>query len=164
VPVLLGYIDRKQIKSFPNLVTASKTLAKQQMQLAILEAQEKEYRDLQKRFENEKKPPIEYLEPSLDNYSTIMKSIRGNDPEMLNENTHYRMGHITQIYTNDFNYSTGKLEKKKMLQPYMIEDLTSSWVQSKVAEYGGKYPSGLYDLRNRVERQKRKVSNILKTK
>jgi hypothetical protein len=146
VPVLLGYIDRKEIKSFPNLVTASKTLAKQQMQLAILEAQEKEYRDLQKRFENEKKPLIEYEEPSIDNFSF------------------YKMGNIKKMYSNPFNYSTGKYETKKMLDSYIIEDLTKNWIQKKVAEYGGKYPSGLYELRNRVERQKRKVSNILKTK
>jgi hypothetical protein len=42
VPVLLGYTDRAQKSSFPNLSNAAKTLAKQKLQLSIMEAKAKE--------------------------------------------------------------------------------------------------------------------------
>ena len=48
VPILLGFIDREQTKVFGNLATASKTLAKQEMKLALLEAQNKEFNEVKK--------------------------------------------------------------------------------------------------------------------
>ncbi|MEK6881385.1 MAG: hypothetical protein AABY22_17310, partial [Nanoarchaeota archaeon] len=41
-----------------------------------------------------------------------------------------------------------------------IYSLTSDWVSKQVKDAGGKYPQGLYDLRNRVKRQEIKVSQL----
>ena len=152
VPILLGYTDRKELKSFPNLATAAKTLAKQQMQLAIKEAQLKEYEGLISRFEKEPKPAIVEIEEPIE-------FVRDNYRE--NKHKVFQMGDVWVRQDNPFNYTTLKFDIINQPTRTTVEDLTRSWVLKRVEENGGKYPQGLYDLRNRVERQKRKVENIL---
>ena len=156
VPILLGYIDRKELKSFPNLVTASKTLAKQQMQLAIMEAQKKEYDELYSKFEKAEKPEIKEVEETS-KFSAAKESWEKG------AYSNYSMGDIIYRQDNDYVYET-KEYKKRPITKDTIEQLTSFWISKRVEEAGGINPRGLYDLKNRVARQKRKVENILSAK
>jgi hypothetical protein len=156
VPVLLGYLDKKELKSFPNLVTASKTLAKQQMQLAILEAQKKEYDDLYAKFEKAEKPEIKEVGEDS-KFSAIIESYKKG------AYSNYAMGDV--IYRQDNEYVYGSNDYKKTpISRTTIEQLTWAWISKRVEENGGVNPRGLYDLKNRVARQKRKVENILNSK
>ncbi len=161
VPVLLGYVDRKELKSFPNLVTASKTLAKQQMQLAIMEAQEKEYNELQSKFEKEPKPEIIETEYGGLPFVRRMNIDKDGDDSSI---TYFSMGDATFSQGNPYNYSTGKYTKIHTPTKDTIDYLQQYWVSNRLKEAGVKRPYGLYDLRNRIERQKRKLSQILAQK
>jgi len=156
VPVLLGYLDKKELKSFPNLVTASKTLAKQQMQLAILESQKKEYDDLYAKFEKAEKPEIKEVGEDS-KFSAIIESYKKG------AYSNYAMGDVTYRQDNDYVYGTESY-KKRPISRTTIEQLTWAWISKRVEENGGVNPRGLYDLKNRVARQKRKVENILNSK
>lgn len=164
VPVLLGYLDKKELKSFPNLVTASKTLAKQQMQLAIMEAQKKEYDELYAKFEKAEKPEIRIAKNEELPFAKYHKQEEGVVPS----ETYFIMDDVRYGQYNQDYYDRieGTTKYKLIDKPNRatIEQLTSQWVSKRVEENGGKYPRGLYDLKNRVARQKRKVENILNTK
>lgn len=155
VPILLGYTNRAELKNFPNLATASKTLARQKMQLAIMEEQEKEYRELQARFESAKKPEIVEIDEPVN-------FIGAQDDWKEGKHKVFQMGDVW-VRQNNEHGSTYKsyipIEKPKTST---IEMLESDWVQKRIKENGGKYPDGIYDLRQRVKRQERKVSEILK--
>ncbi len=154
VPVLLGYVDRKDLKSFPNLVTAAKTLAKQQMQLAIWEAQEKEYNDLKARFEKEEKPPIIRIDEPV-------SFVRSNMDEDNPTHTVYSMGDVWYRQDNPYDYTKHLHVAKSNADRQTIENLTYSWINKRVEENGGINPRGLYDLRNRIVRHERKIKQIL---
>ena len=156
VPVLLGYLDKKELKSFPNLVTASKTLAKQQMQLAIMEAQKKEYDELYAKFEKAEKPEIKEVDETS-KFSAAIESWKKG------AYSNYAMGDIIYRQDNDYVYET-KEYKNRPITKDTIEQLTWNWISERVKENGGVNPRGLYELKNRVARQKRKVENILNTK
>ncbi len=160
VPILLGYVDREQMKALPSIVSAVKTLAKQRMKLAIMKAQKAEYDQLVAKFEAAPKPPIEYLPPSLDNLPFAQRRFAERDPDHLVEYSWFRMGDITDRQESSHAYSSeGKsiFTQKTHPTPRTIDNLTSTWVRARVAENGGKYPQGIYDLERRVERQERKV-------
>ena len=167
VPILLGYQDRTQAKVFGNLATASKTLAKQQMKLAIMEAQKKEYDDLIAKFEKEPKPEIR-----IANFDELSWGAKRIMEEAMNKNevpseTFFAMGDVVYGQYNKDYYDRDYRTKYILIDkpnPKTIEQLTSMWVSKRVEEAGGKYPRGLYDLKNRVERQKRKVENMLNPK
>ena len=135
VPVLMGFVTKEQKKEFANLATASKTLAKQQMQLSILEAQQKEYEEIKKSIMDAGYPEIS-IAPSRfrDNVTLIMGS-----------------GSVQADSNNPF-------EKER------IEALQDSYVRSKMQELGINPYSGIsyqiQELKKRIARQKRKVENI----
>ncbi len=162
VPILLGFEDRSQAKVFGNLATASKTLAKQQMKLAIMEAQKKEYDDLKEKFTKEPKPNIRIATTEELPY-IYRKKIDRNE---LIQYTFFTMGDVTQSQYNQAIYKDGKTIFIPSERPSQstINDLTSSWIDKRVKEAGGEYPRELYDLKNRVERQKRKVEQMLNPK
>lgn len=163
VPVLLGYLDKKELKLFPNLVTASKTLAKQQMQLAILEAHKKEYDELIAKFEKAEKPEIRIAKHEELPFAKYHKQEDGVVPS----ETYFIMEDVRYGQFNQDYYDPKEGTKYKLIDKpnrATIEQLTSQWVSKRVEENGGKYPRGLYDLKNRVARQKRKVENILNSK
>jgi hypothetical protein len=139
VPVLMGLVDREQKKVFANLATASKTLAKQQMKLAILEAQQKEYEDAKKSIIDAGYPEIT-IEPGWD--ENDVKLIMGNGSvrsDASNPLTEER------VRTLQESYIKGKL-KKIGIDPY----------KSDVSFQIGK-------LKPLIDRQKRKVENIIAT-
>ncbi len=160
VPVLLGFYDKKEFSVFPNLVTASKTLAKQQMQLAIMEAQEKEYRELYAKFEKAEKPEIRMARYEELSFAKFHKQEEG----VVSSQAYFIMQDVQKgQYNKDYydpSYGTRFILIDKPNRD-TIEQLTSFWISKRVEENGGKYPSGLYDLKNRVARQKNKVEKIL---
>jgi hypothetical protein len=168
VPILLGLIDRTQKTRFGNLATASKTLAKQKLKLSILLAQKKQYDELTELYKNEKKPPIEYVERTIDDLSFIIRNYRSKEEqeEKLNEYSVFRMGNVTVEQENKRINSAynklGKFEVNKIPSIYTKERLIDYWILKNVELAGGKYPRDLYDLQNRVERQERRVNEIIK--
>jgi len=168
VPILLGLIDRTQKTRFGNLATASKTLAKQKLKLSILLAQKKQYDELTEFYKNEKKPPIEYVERSIDDSDFIFYKYRSKEEqeEKLNEYSVFRMGNVTEEQENKrINSAYNKLGEfvvNKIPSEYTKERLIKNWIWKNVELAGGKYPRDLYDLQNRVERQERRVNEIIK--
>jgi len=164
VPILLGFVNREQAKVFGSLATASKTLAKNQMKLAIMEAQAKEYEDLLKKFEKEPKPPIEIANRSeLPTFSGKIFD-REIAERGYSNMIFYKMGDAIVSTDNIYIKSKEEYEKFIKIPPsrYIVEQLTSNWISNQLSKAGAKTPYGLYDLRNRVERQKRRVENMLK--
>lgn len=140
VPILLGYIDRKELKSFPNLVTASKTLAKQQMQLAILETKYKEYKDAVQSIKDKGFP-----EPKVEKFDgyTGYKLYVGDGSCVIDENGTYDEERL--------NCAKGNYIKNRLIEmgvDFNLEHRSST----------------IYEFKQRIERQKRKVENILNTK
>jgi hypothetical protein len=164
VPILLGFIDREQKKVFGSLATASKTLAKNQMKLAIMEAQAKEYENLYKKFEQEPKPPIEIASRSELPYVSGKIFDREIAEKGYSNMIFYKMG--DEVVSTDNIYIKSKQEYENFLKvppsKYIVEQLTSNWISNQVLKAGGKRIYGLYDLRNKVERQKRKLESMLK--
>ncbi len=151
VLILLGYTNRETIKSFPSLVTAVKTLAKQKMQLVLLEEEKKNYDTLKSQFEKEIKPEIKETEEQSD----FLKRLENDESYTV-----FSMGDVWARQDNPFDYTLKKHTKISIPNKYTIEELTWKWVSKRVEELGGKYPNGLYDLKKRVERQERKVKEI----
>jgi len=154
VPILLGYLDRKSPGAFPNLATAAKTLAKQQMQLAIMEAQLKEYEELKAKFEKDPKPEIIEIEEPVE----FVKEHYRNGAHNV-----YAMGDVWVRQDNERVYGPEKTTFRKLNGPnYQTkEQLTYEWIYKRIAEAGGKYPNGIRDLKSRIDRQKRRVTQIL---
>lgn len=132
VPILLGYTDRKQSKVFPNLATASKTLAKQKLQLAILEAKSKEREDAKQAIIAEGFPPMKIEEHSTFEYRLSMDG--------------------AGCYADD------PTDEER------IECVKNSYIKKRLTEMGIDVYAyyNLYDLKNRIARQERKIQEILK--
>ncbi len=165
IPSLLGYVDAKQMKNLPSVVSSIKTLAKQKMQLAILEAQEKEYNELKEKYTKAKKPEIEAVKMTEENAPLALKrAVREGDISR----TMFKMGDVstTQENPHTYNSATGKVVFSENNKPSKstTEYLESDWVQARIKEDGGIYPRGIYDLRRRVERQERKVEQATGSK
>jgi hypothetical protein len=139
VPILMGYVDRTQAKVFGNLATASKTLAKQQMALAIMEAKYKEYLDAIQSVKDKgfPEPHVEKSE-SLSGYKLFV----GDGSCYINENGTYDRERLDCAKSN---YINNRLK------------------EMGIDVYSANRSSAIYDLKNRVARQKRKVEQMLKT-
>jgi len=165
VPIILGFIDDSQKKAFGNIATASKTLAKQEMKLAIMEAQKKEYDILYQKYEKSPKPPI--LIAEIDDLPAITKHVI----ERMNSNgeeldfIYFKMDSVVhrQHFSTNYNYKPGESHYIKTTTPNKdtINQLELQWISSKVKENGGINPKDIYDMRNRVARQKKKISQLL---
>lgn len=154
IPSLLGYVDAKQMKGLPSVVSAVKTLAKQRMQLAIMEAQEAEYKDLEEKFEKADKPEVkEVADPAAERFGINKEG----------ELTTYGMGDVSVRQDNRYNRDTKKFDKVP-LSKETVKELERRWVLKRIEEAGGKYPSNITDLRNRVKRQERRVEEATNSK
>lgn len=151
VLVLLGYTTRTQTKSFPSLVNAAKTLAKQKMQLAIMEEQEKAYNQLLAQLEKAEKPPVIEIEEPVE-------FVRKHSD--LYNDTVFAMGDAWYRQSNEYVYETKTYKKSLYPTKHTIEQLTSSWISNRLKEAGLSYPRGIYDLRKRVTRQERKIKEL----
>jgi hypothetical protein len=162
VPVLLGYIDKSQAKVFGNIATASKTLAKQQMKLAIMEAQKIEYDELYDKFDKEKKPEIR-----IATFEELPFVVKKQYEEGYTPSSYFVMQDVMASQYNDDYYDSKEGKTKFIIKDkpnnQTIESLNRDWILKRIKEAGVEYPRGLYDLKNRVERQKRKVENMLKS-
>lgn len=138
IPSLLGYIDVKEMKNLPSLVSSVKTLAKQKMQLAILKAQEEEYNNIKNQVDEMPLPEIEkkqYL-------SGVSKSLV----------TKWVAAGLDDAYQLDYENKSDISERDK-------ESLISTWKQEMIKKMGGKQPRGIYDLEKRIKRQEKKVQD-----
>lgn len=151
VLILLGYTEREKTKSFSSLVTALKTLAKQKMQLAIMEAKQKEYQEVMKELVAAEKPQI--VEGK---YETFGKTNGGV--------TVYSMGEAT-VWQHDkttWDEAQHKSVTSKLpnIEPERKEALIDGWIRRELEKSGVSSQSGLYDLKNRITRQERKVAQL----
>ena len=159
VLILLGYTERTALKSFPSLVNSIKTLAKQKMQLSLMEAQQKQYDELRIKFEKSDKPQITIA--TLDQLPTITRfMIEKGD----SSTTFFAMGDVVYGQGNESVYDSK--EGKSRYIPAEVpnrttkEQLNYFWVDARIKENDGSRPNGLYDLKNRVKRQESKVKQI----
>jgi hypothetical protein len=134
VPVLLGYTDRAQKSSFPNLSNAAKTLAKQKLQLSIIEAKAKEKADAIAEIVAKGIPEVRVEEGGLRGYKFIIGD--------------------SVCYGDDPN------DKERLECP------KDGYIRNRLKEMGidawRNYDT--YDLKNRIERQERKIKDILNGK
>ena len=164
VLILLGLVEKEQKKIFGNIATASKTLAKQQMKLAILEAQKKQYDEAKETLEKAEKPPIKIAK--FDELPIVTKSVierKGSTNEiyfvMGDVNAPQDLPYSKLINFRDYdNISISQYPPTKNT----IENLENRWLFKRLNELNLKYPSDLYNLKNRVERQTKKVENMIK--
>ena len=133
VPILLGYLDRKQKTNFPNLANAAKTLAKQKLQLSILEAKIKERKD------------------------AINAIIAKGFPEVKVENHFFRGYKFTMGDGIGGCYGDDPNDKER------FDCAKNNYINEELKKLGiepfGSYDT--YDLKNRIERQERKIKEIL---
>jgi hypothetical protein len=134
VPVLLGYTDRAQKSSFPNLSNAAKTLAKQKLQLSIIEAKAKEKANAIAEIVAKGIPEVRVEEGGFMGYKFIIGDsvCVGDDPN-----------------------NKERLECPK-----------DGYIRNRLKEMGiDVYKDyNTYDLKNRIERQERKIKDILNGK
>lgn len=142
VPILLGYYEKAQTKQFGDLATASKTLAKQKLQLSILEAQNKEFQDAKNEI-------ISKGYPEVVNMGEGKLGIR------------YTMGD-SGVW--DFNAKVSDPIDKERLEALQDGYVRSELSKMGIDTYRSTLGSKIYDLKNRIMRQERKVENILKSK
>jgi hypothetical protein len=164
---IMGFVDKDTKKVFGNLATASKTLAKQQMKLAILEAQQKQYYDAKNELENGKKPIIKIAK--FNQLPLVIQKTIDDKSEKLKQSDriYFSMGDV--VRPQDLPYNQYVLfkdldnldENKYKPTKSTIEDLESTWISKRLSENNIKAPYGLYDLKNRVQRQKNKVEKML---
>jgi hypothetical protein len=133
------------------------------MKLAILEAQKKEYDELYSKFEKAPKPEITLAE--FKDLPFITKKVieRESESGKIPSFTYFKMGDVIYSQDNNYNYNEGKYTPSIRPDNRTIEQLTLMWISERVKEAGGVNPRELYDLKNRVARQKRKVEQMLKT-
>jgi hypothetical protein len=134
VPILLGYTDRAQKSSFPNLSNAAKTLAKQKLQLSIIEAKAKEKADAIAEIVAKGIPEVRVEEGGLRGYKFIIGD--------------------SVCYGDDPN------DKERLECP------KDGYIRNRLKEMGinaWRYYD-TYDLKNRIERQERKIKDILNGK
>lgn len=134
VPILLGYTDRAQKSSFPNLSNAAKTLAKQKLQLSIIEAKAKEKADAIAEIVAKGIPEVRVEEGGFRGYKFIIGDsvCLGDDPN----------------------------DKERLECP------KDGYIKNRLKEMGiDIYKDyNTYDLKNRIERQERKIKDILNGK
>ena len=137
VAVLLGYTDRKGLTSFPNLSAAAKTLAKQKMQLAILEGKKKEKDDVTENIVNKGFPPI----------------VKGKG--WVSDSVSWKMG---DAEVNEFGAGEEISEER-------LSTLKGAYIQSELKKMGinpySNYGSYIRELQDRIKRQERKLKLIL---
>jgi hypothetical protein len=131
------------------------------MKLAILEAQQKQYDEAKREFENIKKPTIKIAKLN-ELPLVIQKTI-----EKESDRIYFSMGDV--VRPQDLPYNQYILfkdldnldENKYKPTKNTIEDLESTWILKRLNANNIKAPYGLYDLKNRVQRQKNKVEKML---
>lgn len=147
VPSILGYVDAKEMKSLPSIVSSVKTLAKQRMQLAILKAQEAEYNKIKNEVDKLPKPSI--IPAEISDLPIITQRIIKRDPSFLDNVKYWKTdGETNIVYRQEDKNQADKNTKEQLLQ---------SWVDAEISKRGGVKPKGIYDLERRIERQEKKV-------
>jgi hypothetical protein len=155
IPSLLGYVDAKEMKNLPSVVSSVKTLAKQRMQLAILKAQESEYNAIKKEVNGLPKPKI--VPAEIVDLPKITQSIVSRDSTFLNKVKYWKTeGETKVIYRQEDNSNVPDNTTK--------EQLLGLWESAEIEKRGGKKPQGLYDLERRIERQEKKVEQATGSK
>lgn len=152
IPSLLGYVNEKQMKSFPSLVSAVKTLAKQKMKLAILEEQEKEYLSIKNEVNKKPKPNI--LLAEISDLPAIPQKLARTHEGFLDNVQYFKTeGETMVVYRQDYKSNTPDGTTKNQLY--------WEWESKEIEKLGGIKPTGLYDMRRSVERQEKKVNKIV---
>jgi hypothetical protein len=158
--VLLGITDREQMKSFPSLVNAVKTLSKQQMQLSLLEAQKKQYDDLYEYYSKADKPEIT-ADKEKQSFLNKKQIEKGETPS----DNRFFMGDSFVDQSNKYNSGDAGNFYTEITVPSKetIENLTETWIKDQIKEAGIKNPEfKISELKSRIARQERKVNELTK--
>jgi len=155
VLVLLGYSEREGLKGFPSLVNAVKSLAKQQMQLAVLEAQKKQYDDAYEYYTKADKPEI------VAKNDSFLGKKRAEKGEVSGYNRFY-MGDSFVDQPNKWNGLGMDYTEITIPSKETISNLTDTWIKDQIKKTGILNPSyKITELKNRIERQQRRVNDII---
>lgn len=156
VPIELGYLDAKQMKNFPAIATAVKTLAKQKMELGILEDQKRQYDEAYQKYSETPKPEIKVIEDPWD-----------KEGQSKGKHNMFQMGDVTERQYNTpatwEEEKAGKWTQRNKPTPKTVKELTDKWIKKRLKEQGIESPSGIYDLQQRIKRQERKVAEATKS-
>lgn len=139
---ILGFTEKNTATKLPSLISASKTLAKNQMLLAAKEEQAKAYDEAVKALENSDKPPI-----------TSQPHINSDGKRV---GTYWIMG---DTRVNEWD-RTGEEHPISDERKTALHD---AWIRDQITLQGLKPVYGLQELRDRVKKQKNKIDEILAT-
>lgn len=139
---LLGYTEKSASQNLPSLISASKTLAKNQMQLAALQEESKRWKEAINEARELPKPAIQ------------------------REVKHYKDGDVTEWTMGD-NYVLQ--HNTKPIEDERKQALERGWEELRAQEISGisrfsdtsRY-NNIRDLENRIARQQKKINDILK--
>jgi len=153
IPHLLGYVNKGEMKLLPGLVSSVKTLAKQRMQLAIKEAQKKEYDKVKEVFIQSEKPPIVEIDEPVD-FPSVQEDWKKGAHKV------FAMGDVWMRQDNTYDYNSKGYIPIKTPTKETKMGLETDWINQKMKESGVTYPVGINELRNRIRRQEKKVEEI----
>lgn len=156
---LLGYSEGKGSAKTGNVLTTAKTLAKNKMILALMEEQEKKYKEAREKYEKAKKPEIVEIEEPSGYQHLIEENKRG----IFNV---YAMGDVWLREDNNYTFDEKTKEvvysKRDKISDDAKEELVLRWIAERIKEEGADYPDGINKIRNRVEKQQKKLDLLLK--
>lgn len=143
VPVVLGIIEPKQKKQFANLANASKTLAKQELELIQLKEKN--------RIISEAKQEI------------IAKGYPDFYGELTSYNIRWVMGDASVRQNGKNREDEESIVAQKKIDPERLDTLKSFYVKEELKKMGidRDYMYSTYDLSKRIERQQKKIKDIL---
>lgn len=151
IPQLLGYVSKGEMKILPGLVSSVKTLTKQRMQLTIKEAQKKDYDKVKELYVHSEKPHIVEIDEPEDFVQEDWKK---------GAHKVFAMGDVWMRQDNIYDYlSNGYIPIKTPTKETKM-GLETDWINQKMKESGVTYPVGIIELRNRVQKQEKKVEQI----
>ena len=158
VPILLGYVDRKAMKSLPKIATAAKTLAQQKLKLSILEAQYAEYEAAKADIIKQGFPPV--VKGGIEDLGFVYrKNIQEGKWKEEDTPIVWKMGDSQVWEDRERNRFQDKPNAER------LEVLKSSYVVDELVKRGFPrsvfYSTNIYDLKNRIARQERKIEQIL---
>jgi hypothetical protein len=152
VPFELGYAEKSQMKDLPSLVSAVKTLAKNKMKLAILEAQLKEYNDLKAKYEKIIPEIKEIKEPT--NFGPVQEAYEKGEHKV------FAIEDVWVRQYNKYNERTRSYEPINNPDKFTTLSVKEDWVNKRVKEDGGKFPRDIFDVKRRTERQEKKIGLV----
>jgi hypothetical protein len=152
VLILLGITERNKIQGFSSLVSAVKTLSKQKLQLVVL---------------NDKLATVKKIDDEINKMPK--PEIERSEADHREDQIKWTMGDAS-VYDDKeiFDWQTKTKSPNLTISEERLGGLIDSWKKNRYKEKGlnphsdslSRIESNIRDLKNRIERQERKVNSI----